>query len=68
MKNAVCRAYIITENKAYKTLLDSHGKVYAKAVRAWVEPTVGKVIAVPGHYERWVDVPRAWLGHQPYWR
>ncbi len=64
MRKTVQRAYVVTDQGAQRTLVDSEGRIYLD--KNWV-PNAGEVIAVPGRYERWCDVPEVWIGHLPYW-
>jgi hypothetical protein len=57
----VQRAYIGSE----RVLVDSYGRVFRGGM--WV-PVDGEIIREGERYERWVDVPFAWIGCVPYWR
>lgn len=59
-KVTVQRAY----TSAGRVLVDNDGRVYAGI--DWTESR-GPVHRVGETYERWVDVPFAWLGYVPYW-
>ncbi len=61
MKATVVRAYVGSQ----AALLHSQGMVYVKG--QWA-PAPADVVTVPGRYERWCDVPAAWLGHTPWWK
>lgn len=48
-----------------RVLVASDGRVFRGG--EWAHPDT-QVVKVPGVYERWCDVPAAWLGGCPYWR
>lgn len=62
----VQRAYVlgVTTERA---IAHVNGEVYTPE-RGWHIPTA-VVVTVPGGvvYERWSDVPHAWLGCTPWW-
>jgi hypothetical protein len=66
MKTTVQRGYLMDQDNASRVLVDSRGQVYAEG--AWFIPVGSRVVTVPGTYDRWMDVPEAWLGHAPWWR
>lgn len=62
MKTKVQRAYIGSE----RTLVDSQGRVFLDGM--WMTGNF-PVVRVPGStYDRWCDVPFAWVGACPYFR
>lgn len=67
MKTTVQRAYLINGSNAARVLADSHGQVFLPGT-GWTRAS-GTVHLVPGGnvYERWSDVPFAWVDAVPYW-
>jgi hypothetical protein len=64
-KTTVVRAYMSDGQQMQRVLADSRGNVYVG--KEWTRPT-GQLIPVRGIYERWSDVPEAWIGHVPFWK
>lgn len=61
----VCKAYLFSAGEAKRVLLSNRGKVFAG--KDWEDPN-GKVVSTGDVYERWSDVPFAWMGGTPWWR
>lgn len=59
-------AYLFSERGAQRVIAASSGLVYLPQIKRWVSPA-GEVVTVR-EYDRWCDVPRAWVGHLPWWR
>jgi hypothetical protein len=52
---------------AQRVLVDARGLVFSVA-NGWARPS-GQPLIVRGEvYERWQDVPFAWVGGVPFWR
>lgn len=64
----VQRAYVTRNGRTTRTLVSSRGHVYLPERGYWTRDAVGEVVKVPGEFRRWVDVPGAWIGEQPWWR
>ena len=68
MKTTVQKAYVLDESGIARTLVDSNGRIYVPRA-GWIERPNWQVSRVPGPaYERWCDVPSAWLGGCPFFR
>jgi hypothetical protein len=64
MKTTVQKAYVFGTTRA---LVDSKGRVYVPQ-QGWVTMPDNEIKRVAGPaYEKWSDVPAAWLGGCPYW-
>lgn len=62
MKGTVTRGYLGSR----RVLVHSNGRVFDG--HTWIEPQ-GTVTLHPGDaFERWVDVPAAWLGKTVWWK
>lgn len=69
MKRTVRRAYFLRAGKGVRVIADSRGQVFFPNTREWHTPTAGaQVVPVGQRYERWCDVPQAWLGYTPWWK
>jgi hypothetical protein len=65
MKTTVRKAYVVVGSEAQRVLANSRGEVYTHAA-GWTKPA-GVVLSEGPVYERWMDVPEAWLGHVAWW-
>lgn len=65
MRNTVQLAYHTEANQTQRVLKDSQGRVFIPG-EGWTLPR-GHVVAERPIYERWADVPAAWVGAVPYW-
>ncbi len=68
-KTTVQLAYTLEAGRAERVIASSEGEVYTPE-RGWESAERVQVIPEPGRpvYERWADVPAAWIGAVPYWR
>ncbi len=67
-RKSVALAYLQSEGKVQRTLQDSLGNVFLPESGSWTYPRGEVTLAAGAGYDRWVDVPRAWLGVQPFWK
>lgn len=68
MKTTAQRAYVFDAGKAQRVIATSKGEVYTPG-EGWSKPVEVQVVKVPGIYDRWSDVPAAWLGGPlPWWK
>lgn len=67
MRNTASRAYLKSGDSMTRVVVTTAGQVFG-ATGVEVQP-VGEVIRVALPYERWSDVPAAWLnGVQAWWK
>ena len=67
MRTTVQKAYIVTGNQTQRTILKSDGLVYVPR-EGWALPSGDVVPAYGECYDRWNDVPAAWMGFQAWWK
>lgn len=57
--------YQLHTETAERVLVASTGEVFSEG--RWTQPT-GAVVPLARSFDRWCDVPAAWLGGCPWWR
>lgn len=59
----VQRAYMVGSRAAERVLAADDGRVYLPRLEVWTSSPLGDVVRTGEVFERWVDVPSAWVGH-----